>query len=103
LSLIRAPTYNGQSYSLSYVLPIGDAWRIDGNLRYYAQKDDNGATQDRVSPSVKLAWQWRSSWFVDAEFGQEKSKSTSIDPASGETESTSRRRYWSLGLRWDFR
>lgn len=103
LSLIRAPTYNGQSYSLSYVLPIGDAWRIDGNLRYYAQKDDNGATQDRMSPSVKLAWQWRSSWFVDAEFGQEKSKSTSIDPAAGETESTSRRRYWSLGLRWDFR
>lgn len=103
LSLIRAPTYDGQSYSLSYVLPLGDAWRFDSNLRYYVQKDDNGSRQDRTSPSVKLAYQWRSSWFIDAEYGQETSHASSIDPATGETESTTRRRYWSLGVRWDFR
>lgn len=98
LSLINAPTYDGQASSLSYVLPVGDQWRFDTNLRYYTQKDNAGGSQERLSPSVKASWQWRNSLYVEGEMGRETSKSSTALSRDNVTRS-----YMYMGLRWDFR
>ncbi len=98
LSLIQAPTYTGQALSLGYTLPFWEKWRVDANLRYYTQKDDSGDKQDRVSPSLKLAYQWRNSLYLEGEVGREESNS------SGPTRNdSSRREYMYMGVRWDIR
>jgi hypothetical protein len=98
LSLIAAPTYSGQSMGLSYVLPLGEQWRVDTNLRYYKQKDNNGDTQDRFSPSLKLSYQWRNSVYLEGEVGYEVSNATGTLQISH-----SKREYMYVGVRWDFR
>lgn len=98
LSLIDAPTYRGQAYGISYVLPVGEQWRFDTNLRYYTQRDDNGDEQSRFSPSLKAAYQWRNSYYLEGEVGQETSHNTGPD-----RDDKIVRDYWYLGLRWDFR
>lgn len=98
LSLIDAPTYRGQSYGISYVLPLGEQWRFDTNLRYYTQRDDNGDEQSRFSPSLKVAFQWRNSYYLEGEVGQETSHNTGLD-----RDDKIVRDYWYFGLRWDFR
>ena len=95
---ISAPSYRAQSLGLSYIVPIGEQWRIDTNLRYYTQSDDNGSEQSRFSPSMKLSYQWRNSLYVEGETGMEKSHSTGQD-----RDDQTRRDYWYFGLRWDFR
>lgn len=96
LSLIQAPTYAGQALSLGYVLPFWEKWRLDTNLRYYTQKDDSGDKQDRISPSLKLAYQWRNSVYLEGEIGREVSNS------SGPTrDDRTTRNYMYMGVRWD--
>lgn len=98
LSLIKARTYNGQSLGLTYMLPIGENWRIDANLRYYTQMDDDGTRQTRLSPSLKIGYQWRNSLHWEGEIGREASKS------SGPLRNDNiKRDYLFTGIRWDFR
>ncbi len=97
LSLIQAPTYSGQALSVGYVLPFWEKWRLDTNVRYYTQKDDSGDKQDRISPSMKLAYQWRNSLYLELEMGRE------ISTSSGPTrDDRIRRDYMYMGVRWDF-
>jgi hypothetical protein len=98
VNLIKAPTYYGQAVSLNYVLPLSEQWRFDSNIRYYTQDDDSGDTQSRLSPSLKVSYQWQSSLYLEAEVGQETSRS------SGPTRDDHiRRDYVFGGVRWDFR
>lgn len=97
-TVIAAPTYRGESYGMSYAVPIGEQWRIDTHLRYYTQNDDNGSEQNRISPSMKVSYQWRNSLYFDGEVGMEQSHSTGQD-----RDDRTRRDYWYFGVRWDFR
>ena len=98
LTFIVAPAFKGEALSVSYVLPIGTQWRLDTILRYYRQHDDSGGTQARLSPSFKLAWQWRDRLYVEGEIGQEVWTSSSQD-----REDRTDRAYFYSGLRWDLR
>jgi hypothetical protein len=98
LSLIQAPSYTGQALGVGYVLPFWEQWRLDTNLRYYTQKDDSGDKQDRISPSLKLSWQWRASLFLEGEMGREVSNSSGLA-----RNDRTRRDYVYMGVRWDFR
>jgi hypothetical protein len=97
VSFIAAPTYHGQSYSLNYVLPIRERWRIDTNLRYYTQHDNMSGGQDRTSGSVKLSYQWRNSLYLEAEVGEEVSNNSSTTQSDH-----TKRDYFYGGVRWDF-
>jgi len=96
-SYIKSPTYTGQSYSIGYVLPIAQ-WRIDGSLRYYTQNDNVGTHIDRLSPNLRLSYQWRDSLFLEGELGREVSNTNSPT----QTDETTRD-YFSAGVRWEFR
>jgi hypothetical protein len=98
LSFIFAPSFRGQALSLSYVLPIGTQWRLDTILRYYRQNDDSGGTQSRLSPSLRVAWQWRDRAYLEGEIGQEVWKSAYQD-----RQDRTDRAYLYTGLRWNLR
>lgn len=98
LSLIQAPTYQGQAWAASYMLPFAEQWRLDTNFRYYTQKDNDGGTQNRTSPSLKLSWQWQNSVYLEGEVGREVSNAN----GPSRTDHT-KRDYLYMGLRWDFR
>ena len=98
-SFIKAPSFFGQSYSLGYVLPVGQQWRFDANVRYYTQKDNDGnGNLNRISPNFKIFYQWRDSIFLEGEIGREISNTTTPT----QTDRT-RRDYFSTGLRWETR
>lgn len=97
-SFIKAPSFNGQSYSIGYVLPIAQQWRIDASLRYYTQKDNVGTSINRLSPNLRLSYQWQDSLFLEGEIGRETSKTNSTTQNDQTT-----RNYFSAGVRWEFR
>lgn len=89
--------FSGQNYGLNYIFPFAEVWRLEGNLRYFSSKSDNGSGQTNFSPSIKLGYQWRSTMFVESEIGFSDQKTTGINAG------TNKREYLYLGLRWDFR
>ena len=89
--------FTGQNYGLNYIFPFTDTWRLESNIRYSAMKGENGNTQTNLSPSLKLAHQWRSSLFLEGEIGVSDQKST------GTNSSQNKREYLYLGMRWDYR
>jgi tetratricopeptide (TPR) repeat protein len=98
ISHIVAPTFDGNSYSLTNRLLWGTSWSLDTTLSWYAQHDSSTNTDaTRFSPSLKPSYKWKQNITLEAEFGEEHS--TSKGPL---TEDKTTRRYWSLGYRWDF-
>jgi hypothetical protein len=96
-SYIRGANYTGQALGGNYVYLIGDAWRIDGSLRYYTQRDDQEQRQVRTSPALKFSYRWEPAT-IEAEVGAENVK---VDgPLRNER---SNRKYMFLGYRLDFR
>lgn len=98
ISHIVAPTYDGNSYSLTNRLLWGASWSLDTTLSWYSQHDSSTNTDvDRFSPSLKPSYKWKQNITLEAEFGEEHTTNKGML-----TEDTTRRRYWSLGYRWDF-
>jgi hypothetical protein len=95
-SFIKTTNYTGESLGLNYVFLYGDSWRLDGNLRYYAQHANDGQRQKRWTPSFKIGYRW-TQVTLEAEFGAEDV--TESGPKPGR----STRQYFFLGYRWDFR
>lgn len=96
LSLIRAPTYHGRSSFVSMGIPLKNQFRLDANLRHYSQNGDDGSSQSRLSPSVKISWQWLTKLYLEAEGGYETSHSNAFG-----IQDKSRRDYMYIGMRWD--
>ncbi|HZV55181.1 MAG TPA: hypothetical protein VFF82_09595, partial [Rhodocyclaceae bacterium] len=96
-SYILGSNYRGEALGGNYVFLYDDAWRLDGNLRYYTQKDDQDQKQVRISPSFKVSYRWK--WVsLEGEVGAEDVR---VDgPLRTER---SNRKYIFLGYRVDLR
>jgi tetratricopeptide (TPR) repeat protein len=98
ISHIVAPTYDGNSSSLTNRLIWGPSWSLDTTLSWYAQHDSSSNSDlERFTPSIRPGYKWKHNITFEAEFGEEHT----VNKAPT-TEETTRRRYWSLGYRWDF-
>ena len=97
VSLIRAPTFSGESYGLNNIVTLREKWRFETALRYYTQEDDFGTRQKRISPSLRVSYKLRESISLEGEAGLEQSETES----STSTDKT-KRSYFSIGYRWDF-
>jgi tetratricopeptide (TPR) repeat protein len=95
--IIDAPNYSGDSASITNRARITDTWMLDTALRWYRQEDNVGTKLDRFTPTVRIGYQWRERVTFEAEYGIEDSTTQ-----TAATEDVTRRRYWSLGYRWDF-
>ncbi len=98
ISHISDKTYDGNSYALTNRLLWGQNWSLDTILSWYKQHDSSTNTDiERFSPTLKPSYKWKQNITLDVEFGEEHTTTRSQT-----TEDTNRRRYWSLGYRWDF-
>jgi hypothetical protein len=76
---------------------LTDKLTLDAALRWYRQHDQLGVTLTRLTPAVRLTYQWREHVALETEIGIEDTTTK-----SSATEDVQRRNYWSLGYRWDF-
>jgi len=98
VSHIDAKTYAGNLYSLTNRVLWGAAWSLDTTLTWYAQHDTSTDTNlKRFAPSLKPSYKWKDNMTFEMELGAEHTETTGPT-----TQDKSRRRYWSLGYRWDF-
>lgn len=96
-SYLKGRTFTGQSYSLSNRSVLRDKWTLEPALRYYQQKDNQDISIKRLTPSVRLSYQWKTNITLETEAGVEKSKTESPTQQDDTI-----RKYYSLGYRWDY-
>ena len=95
-TFIFAPTFDGQSYTFTYVVPYNN-WRFDGIVGYYTQRDFQSQRQVRWTPTLKISYRWRTSTTFELQAGAEI-----FDETGPLRELHSRRQYIYGGYRWDF-
>ena len=98
LTHINAETYDGNLYSLTSRVVWGANWSLDTALNWYKQHDSSTDSDlKRFSPSIKPSYKWKNNITLEVELGEEHTETTGPT-----TQDTTRRRYWSVGYRWDF-
>ena len=98
LTHINADTYDGNLYSLTSRAVWGANWSLDTALNWYKQHDSSTDSDlKRFSPSIKPSYKWKNNITLEVELGEEHTESTGPT-----TQDSTRRRYWSVGYRWDF-
>jgi hypothetical protein len=93
-----ANAYHGQSLTLTQVEPFRQFWRLDMLLMLYSQNDSAGTHQTQVRPSLTLNYHWSDSVNLEGEGGIEQTHVTSATQ-----DDKTRRYYFYVGYRWDFR
>jgi tetratricopeptide (TPR) repeat protein len=96
-NVVKAPTYHGLNLSANHVSVWKEVWRVDAALRWYRQTDNLETKMTRISPTFRVNYRFRTNLSFDAEVGLEKSKQTSADGSTTD----SNRKYLYLGYRWD--
>ena len=97
-SYINAQTYKGQSLSYTQTETFVQRWRLDVSLQLYNQTDNLDVHMTRVTPSLKLSYSMNESMSFEAEGGVENTHN-----AGPITDEKTRRYYFYVGYRWDFR
>lgn len=98
VSYTLAKTYRAQSVAFTQVETFRRNWRLDMFLMFYRQKDVLGTEQTQIRPRLKLNYRWNDSVSLECEGGLENTHTQSLV-----AEDTTRRKYFFVGYRWDFR
>lgn len=98
LSYTEGETYKGKALGLNYTLPFLASWRFDANMNYYVQNDNAGGKAERISPNLKLSYQWGNSLNLEAQIGQDVARNSTTTSSDRST-----RNYIYSGARWDLR
>ncbi|MBU0622267.1 MAG: hypothetical protein KJ795_10490 [Gammaproteobacteria bacterium] len=98
LSYSRSNTQSGTSLMFNSRVFLEELWTVDGTLRLYWQKDDQGGSQNTVSPLLRVGYRWRNDITLEGEGGMDwiKTETSGVQP----TKTT--RTYFSFGFRWDY-
>lgn len=96
-SQLDGNTYSGQSFSVSNRTTLQEKWTVDASLRLYRQKDNLDTKLTRISPTLKVAYQWKERISFEAEGGMEIN-----DTESPTLQERTNRKFYSVGYRWDF-
>jgi hypothetical protein len=100
-SYTNAKSYKGWSLGLNGVEPLRQNWRLDMSLQYSGtngSQTDTSYRQAKLTPSLKLAYRLNDSINFEAEGGIENTRTNSATQSD-----RSRRQYYYVGYRWDFR
>ncbi|MFZ5522471.1 MAG: hypothetical protein ACOY9D_00070 [Pseudomonadota bacterium] len=97
-TLTKTPTSTGQSLLFTQVQTFKTKWRLDVSLFLYNQNSTFDTHQTQVRPSLTVNYRMDDSWNFTAEGGIEQYRTSSAN-----ANDTTRRRYFFVGYRWDFR
>lgn len=90
--------FEGRSLIFSRVETLRKNWRLDMALQLYNQSDTLGVHQTRITPSLKLNYHLNEEISLEGEGGLEDTHTYSATQND-----KTRRRYFYVGYRWDFR
>jgi tetratricopeptide (TPR) repeat protein len=90
--------YEGRSLAFNRVETLRKNWRLDMSLQLYTQSDILGVHQTRITPSLKLGYHLNDAVSLEGEGGIEDNHTYSATQ-----DDKTRRRYFYVGYRWDFR
>lgn len=99
LSYTRSHIITGTTLLVNNHSFLRELWTLDTTLRFYWQSDNVGGREYVIAPTLKLGYQLKNNLALEAEGGLERTKS---DTPSVLMSSTTTRKYYSLGFRWDF-
>jgi hypothetical protein len=94
---VNAPTYKGQSLTVTQVETVKKNWRVDMLIQLYNQNDSSGTHQTQIRPSLKFNYRLSNSVNLEGQGGIE-----SIHSSSATQNNQTKRQYFYLGYRWDF-
>jgi tetratricopeptide (TPR) repeat protein len=97
-SYVDDPIFKGRSLEFNRIETLRKNWRLDMSLQLYAENDQWGTHQTRITPSLKLNYHLNDSVSFEGEGGIEDTHTYS----ETQTDKT-RRKYFYVGYRWDFR
>jgi tetratricopeptide (TPR) repeat protein len=97
-TLTKTPTSTGQSLIFTQVQTFKTKWRLDVSLFLYNQNSTFDTHQTQVRPSLTVNYRMNDSWNFTAEGGIEQ-----YHTSSANANDTTRRKYFYVGYRWDFR
>jgi len=92
-----ASSYSGQSLLFTQVEPLPQNWRVDTMLLLYSQATNTGTHQTQIRPSLRFNYRLNNSVNLEGEVGIEQTHVT-----SAAQDSTTRRKDFYVGYRWDF-
>lgn len=90
--------FKGRSLLFNRVETLRKNWRLDMSLQLYTQSDPLGVHQTRITPSLKLNYHLNDAVSLEGEGGLEDTHTYSATQND-----KTRRRYFYVGYRWDFR
>lgn len=97
-SYIHARSYKAQSLAFNQVETFRQYWRLDLALLLYNQKDNDGTRQTKFVPSLKVNYRLNNSVNFEGEGGIEANHTSSAT-----RDDKTRRKFFYVGYRWDFR
>lgn len=90
--------FEGRSLAFNRVETLRQNWRLDMSLQLYTQSDPLGIHQTRITPSLRLSYHLNNEVSLEGEGGLEDNHTYSATQND-----KTRRRYYYVGYRWDFR
>jgi len=97
ISYNSASTSDESSFIFQNRAPFGNGWRVDSEFRTSFRADVTGQDLTRLRPAMKLVYDWKRTWSVEAEFGAEFNKYS-----GAATNNDSTRYFASFGYRVNF-
>jgi hypothetical protein len=97
-SYTHASTYKAEALSFSQTESFRDNWRLDLSLLLYAENNELTGSTRRANPSFRLSYRRSDTLNFEINGGLTQARVTSTS-----ADTKLRRRYFSLGYRWDFR
>ena len=98
-SYIDDPTFQGQTLGFTHLATFKTKYKVDSSLNLFHSKTNAAVRTVKMTPSIRLAYQWRENTALEAEFGVEK---TLINDPIALTHEKDLREFMFVGYRWDY-
>ncbi len=100
-SYINDPTFQGQTFGVTNLATFRTKYKVDTSVNLFHSRTTTGVRTVKMTPQIRLAYQWRENTAFEAEFGVEKTlENDRVQPVATNTKSI--REFMFIGYRWDY-
>ena len=98
-SYLDDPVFQGQTFGITNLATFYTKFKVDTSLNLFHSKTNTNIRTVKMTPAIRLAYQWRENTAFEAEFGVEK---TLINDPIQLTHERNIREFMFVGYRWDY-
>jgi hypothetical protein len=91
--------FQGQTFGMTNLATFLSKYRVDSSLYLFHSKTNTSINTFKITPSVRLVYQWRDNTSFEAELGVEQ---TYTKDRVATTKQNTTREFMYIGYRWDF-